>query len=90
MSEPSNRNTAAGSWRILADCWSIGETRFAGSSSLLALTQPPPVVAFALALAQSGEARKAAKALTSGASRNVATNSPPPRTGFDEESTAGR
>ena len=39
--------TAAGSWRILADCWSIGETGFAGSSSLLALTQPPPVVAFA-------------------------------------------
>ena len=52
-SEPSKRKTAFGSCRICADSLSIGLTRLVTSSPLLALTQPPPGVALAFALAQT-------------------------------------
>ena len=46
-SEPSKRKTASGSWKVSADSWSIGLVRLAMSSPVLALTQPPPGVAWA-------------------------------------------
>ena len=56
-SDPSNRKTASGSWKVAAESWSIGLARLPASSPLFALTQPPAGVALAVSLAQVSDER---------------------------------
>src|SRR4051794_21542900 len=89
-SEPSNRKTALGSCRTVADSWSIGLVSFLMSMPLLALIQPPLGVALTFSFAQVAEDRKFWNACTSGFLENARTNSPPPRTGLDVGSFDGK
>src|SRR5690554_5845371 len=89
-SEASKRMTELGSARTSEASLSKSVARLLTSRPLLAVTQPPPSVAMAFSLAQVSEARNAWNAATSGASRNAATNSPPPRTGEVSPSMDGR
>src|SRR5699024_9824262 len=89
-SEASNRMTEFLSPSTLAASLSKSVARLLTSRPEFAETQPPPSVALAFAFAQVSEARNAWNAATSGASRNAATNSPPPRTGLSSAVLPGR
>src|SRR3954470_18811136 len=88
-SEPSKLKLFDGSCRIFTDSLSIGLAMLAGSSPVLALSQPPCGVALPFSFAHSGEDRYAWNACTSGRSLNAATNSAPTRMESGLEASIG-